>query len=194
MDSIKKKIKGRELEPNTLTHNTRARARIHTRLQEVTQRLTGVVSVRIKWGRVIYACQVSVATTVHEWPRIKGARILADLPFTDRTLRDPGDEGWNTHREMEQREREERVLTKCNDYRFQCNILYNAVTMTSTAKNTSDLVSARECDPERVWEWVVMFFNYIIREYFSRAPNWHFWNIKTKSFELNTELKFHRAN
>lgn len=83
--------------PQTHRH-THAHTQNYT---EVTQRLTGVVSVRIKRRRVIYACQVSVATTVHEWPRIKGTRILTDLPFTDRALYDSEMKGETRTTEVE---------------------------------------------------------------------------------------------
>lgn len=46
---------------------------------------------------------------------------------------------------------EGKILTKCNDYRFQCNILYNAVINDANNKKTSDPVSA-----SAIWELVRM--------------------------------------
>jgi len=84
-----------------------------------TQRLIGVVSTVLNGRRIIYACQLNVATKSAKWSMIEGTRI--SFPFEKRScvmIRRA-----RRTAKGKQRENEERMLTKCNDYRFQCNIL-----------------------------------------------------------------------
>jgi len=112
-----------------------------------TQRLIGIISIVLEGRRIIYACQVNVATKSAKWPRIKETRIFF---FFEKKLcvviwtRDKRhSKGKTTSRWGG------RMLTKCNDYRFQCNILYNAVTMMPTIPVISYLrVQFRMCESE----------------------------------------------
>lgn len=83
---------------------------------------------------------------------------------------------------------EGKILTKCNDYRFQCNILYNAVI--NDANNKKNQWS-RLCECNLgTCENKSLYFLTASWENFSRAVIPVFRNIKTKPLELNIGLKF----
>ncbi|EZA57637.1 hypothetical protein X777_00737 [Ooceraea biroi] len=53
------------------------------------------------------------------------------------------------------------MLTKCNDYRFQCNILYNAVTMMPTIPVISSLrVQFGMCESESLCFLTTLWENF----------------------------------
>lgn len=79
------------------------------------------------------------------------------------------------------------ILTKCNDYRFQCNILYNAVI--NDANNKYQWSRLCECSLGTCKN-VSLYFLTASWKNFSRAVIPVFRNIKTKPLELNIGLKF----